>query len=184
MGGRRERIVIFVSFAVIAVAAGAGAGILGRPSQAPPEMVDRPELAEVGGLVSVHVSGWVVSPGVVTVAEGAIVAEAIEAAGGLRLGARPETLNLADVVGPGDQIVVPGPESEASPGGQGSGGLLSLNTATETELQGLPGVGPVIAQRIVAYREQNGRFEDVEDLLEVPGIGEQKLASIRDLVRP
>lgn len=184
MGGGRERIVLFVFLAVIAVAAGAGAGFLGRPSRPPPEVADRPEMGDVEGPVSVHVSGWVVSPGVVTVAEGAIVAEAIEAAGGLRLGARPETLNLADVVGPGDQIVVPGPESEASPGGQGSGGLLSLNTATETELQGLPGVGPVIAQRIVAYREQNGRFEDVEDLLEVPGIGEQKLASIRDLVRP
>ena len=184
MGGGREKVVLFVLLAVAAVGAGVGAGILGRPSQTFPEVVEQPATPGSDGLVSVHVSGWVVSPGVVTVAEGAIVADAIEAAGGLRLGARPDALNLADVVGPGDQIVVPGPETETSPDGQGSGGLLSLNRATETELQSLPGVGPVLAQRIVAYREQNGRFEDVEELLEVPGVGEQKLASIRDLVRP
>lgn len=184
MGGGREKIVLFVLFAVVAVGAGVGAGILGRPSQTFPEMVDQPETTELEGLVSVHVSGWVVSPGVVTVAVGAIVADAIEAAGGLRLGARPDALNLADVVSAGDRIVVLGPDTETSPKGQGSGGLLSLNTATETELQSLPGVGPVLAQRIVAYREENGRFEEVEDLLEVPGVGEQKLASIRDLVRP
>lgn len=134
--------------------------------------------------VEVHVAGWVVSPGVVTVDDGAIVAEAVAAAGGLRSGANSGSLNLAAPVRAGDQIVVPGPESGSANGGNASDGLVSLNGATASELETLPGVGPVLAERIVAYREDHGRFETVEDLLDVPGIGESKLASIRDLVRP
>jgi competence protein ComEA len=61
---------------------------------------------------------------------------------------------------------------------------LSLNQASSKDLESLPGVGPVLAERIVSFRDDNGRFESVEDLLEVPGIGEAKLEAIRDLVRP
>jgi competence protein ComEA len=125
------------------------------------------------------------SPGVVSVEEGSIVAEAVEAAGGLRPGALTESLNLAAEVLAGEQIVVPGPTRPgAGTAIGGSEGPLTLNGATAEELEGLPGVGPVLAERIVSYRESNGRFETVDDLLEVPGIGEAKLASIRDLVRP
>jgi competence protein ComEA len=134
--------------------------------------------------VEVHVAGWVVSPGVVTVDEGAIVAEAVEAAGGLRPGANSGSLNLAAPVGAGDQIVVPGPDGVLEGDGGTSDGLVSLSRATASELETLPGVGPVLAKRIVAYREEHGPLESVEDLLDVPGIGESKLASIRDLVRP
>ncbi len=135
--------------------------------------------------ISVHVSGWVVSPGVVVVAEGAIVADAIAAAGGARPGAALDAINLAGPVAGGDQVQVPGPGTAAPPSGSGVAGssdLISLNRADATALQDLPGVGPVLAERIVAHRDANGPFEAVEDLLDVPGIGETKLAAIRDLV--
>jgi len=133
-------------------------------------------------LVPVHVSGWVTSPGVVWVADGSLAIAVIDAAGGALEGARLDLINLATPVFEGDQLQVPGPEATGGPEG-GADGLVDLNTADETELQKLPGVGPVLAGRIVAHRESIGRFESVEDLLDVTGIGETKLASIRDLIR-
>jgi competence protein ComEA len=134
--------------------------------------------------IRVHVSGMVVAPGVVDVLPGAIVAEAIDAAGGLRAGAVVDQINLAAPVSDGDQIVVPGGAGPGTPDAGPQDGLLSLSRATAAELEALPGVGPVLAERIVSFRDQNGGFETVEDLLEVPGIGEAKLGAIRDLVRP
>ena len=113
------------------------------------------------------------------VAPASIVADAIEAAGGLRPGALVDRINLAAPLRSGDQIVVPGPGALVE---SSEGGPLALNRASANDLEGLPGVGPVLAERIVAYREQNGPFTEVEDLLQVGGIGEAKLASIRDLV--
>lgn len=135
--------------------------------------------------VAVHVSGLVSSPGVVDVPADAIVAEAIEAAGGFLPGARVDQINLASPVVSGEQIIVPGPDQAESGGGApANDGPLSLNRATAGDLETLPGVGPVLAERIVSFREDNGRLTAVEDLLEVPGIGEAKLEAIRDLVRP
>lgn len=175
--------------AAVAVGAGIGFGVIRRTpvSTVTASIATKaPASAEPSG-IEVHVAGWVNQPGVVTVTEGSIVADAIVSAGGLRPGANAEAINLAAPVGPGDQIVVPGPDG----GGDGLGvatgtgdGQLSLNQATESELETLPGVGPVLARRIVDFRETHGRYETVEDLLEVPGIGEAKLASLRDLVRP
>lgn len=182
MGDGPSRTGFVVALIAMAVAAGVGAGFLSR-APSPPEYAASPRSTIDRGMVDVHVAGWVVSPGVVTVRQGAIVAEAIEAAGGLKVGARPDSLNLASVVGQGDQILVPGPEADTTPGGERDG-LLSINQATASELQALPGVGPVLAERIVAYRNDNGLFDRLEDLLEVPGIGETKLAAMRDLVRP
>jgi competence protein ComEA len=182
MGGGSTRAGFVAVVSGIALAVGVGAGLMGRaPAPSQPE---RPAPSTVVSTdIDVHVAGWVVAPGVVTVREGAIVAEAIEAAGGLRAGARPDSINLAEVVGQGDQIIVPGPDVGGSAEEPGDG-VVSVNRATVSELETLPGVGPVLAERIVAYREEHGRFEEVEDLLEVAGIGETKLASIRDLVRP
>ena len=132
-----------------------------------------------------HVSGWVVNPGIVVVSTGAIVADAIAAAGGARLGAALDAINLA---GPVAEAIrcrcpAPGPKPLRPVARRGiPGGLISLNRADATALQDLPGVGPVLAERIVAYREANGPFAEVEDLLDVPGIGEAKLAAMRDLV--
>lgn len=177
---------VFVFLALVAVAIGA---VMGRV--APPEPgnvtasaapVETPSASET---VRVHVSGMVVAPGVVDVEPDAIVADAIDAAGGLLLEARVDEINLAAPVTAGAQIVVPGPGGPHDGSGPSQdGGVLSLNAATASDLESLPGVGPVLAERIVAFREENGGFEVVEDLLQVPGIGEAKLAGMRDLVRP
>lgn len=155
-------------------------GSLGRTSIAAPVDLGLPDAAEAGQL-EVHVAGWVLSPGVVQIPEGSIVADAVEAAGGLRSGAMTDLINLAAPVRSGDQVVVPGPDEAGA--AVADDGVISLNRADAEALQKLPGVGPVLAERIVAYRVQNGPFAQVEDLLLVPGIGEAKLASIRDLVR-
>ncbi len=136
--------------------------------------------------MTVHVGGWVATPGLVELVEGARVADAIAAAGGTLPGAGIAALNLAATLVDGEQVLVPGPEgsdSTEAASGEG-GGPIQLNRATAAELDELPGIGPVIAQRIVDYRETKGPFQTVEDLLDVPGIGEAKLASIRDLVTP
>ena len=141
-------------------------------------------------------SGAVANPGVVSVPSGARVADAVAAAGGVDRSADVTAINLAAPLADGDQVVVPqapaGAEGRTWPdrrrwalAGRSSGGTgdkVALNQAGPAELETLPGVGPVIAQRIVAHREANGPFRAVEDLLDVPGIGEATLAGFRDLV--
>jgi competence protein ComEA len=145
-------------------------------------------------MIVVHVSGAVARPGVVALPSGARVADAVAAAGGVDRSADVTAVNLAAPLADGDQVVVP---QAAGPGGEGSdmtgppalagaagatGGKVAVNLAGQAELETLPGVGPVIASRIVAHREANGPFQAVEDLLDVPGIGEATLAGFRDLV--
>ncbi|GIV00630.1 MAG: hypothetical protein KatS3mg014_2245 [Actinomycetota bacterium] len=137
--------------------------------------------------ILVHVAGWVRRPGVYRLAAGARVIDAIEAAGGARRGALLEALNLAAPLADGTQVLVPR-EGRASPGAPpaagGSGGtaLVNVNTATADELETLPGIGEVLAQRIVDHRTEHGPFASVDDLLDVSGIGEAILEDIRDLV--
>lgn len=145
--------------------------------------LDRPSSSTTPANITVHVAGWVQRPGLVELSEGSRVADAVAAAGGLLPGARAESINLAAEVSDGEQILVPGPDQRAATGGSAEGdGRLRLNRATASELEALPGVGPVLAERIVSFRDENGPFETIEDLLEVPGIGEAKLASFRDLL--
>lgn len=190
MGESPVRLGVIAGLAVVALIVG---GLLGRATPLSPpvgqvagsadanEGVEDPSPADT---IRVHVSGMVVAPGVVDLAPGAIVADAVDAAGGLQAGAVVDQINLAAPVSDGDQVVVPGAGGDSMPAqGQGDG-ILSLSRATAAELETLPGVGPVLAERIVSFREQNGGFDTVEDLLEVPGIGEAKLGAIRDLVRP
>lgn len=188
MGERFARGGVVIVLAVVAIAGGVGVGVMRRPTigapVATPDSIGTPRTVSL----EVHVGGWVVAPGVVSIPEGSRVADAVAAAGGMRPGAAADGINLASPVSDGDQVIVPGPDGSGggeAQGGSGSGdGPIHLNTATAVELQELPGVGPVLAERIVAHREANGRFETVEDLLDVPGIGEAKLAALRDLVRP
>ncbi len=136
--------------------------------------------------IFVHVSGAVRRPGLYRLADGARVDDAIRAAGGVLEDADLDALNLAARVKDGDKVLVPaqgGGETggaAASPGQQG--GLINLNTATASDLDSLPGIGPALAQRILDFRERNGGFRTVEDLLEVPGIGTKKFEELRDLV--
>lgn len=179
--------------AVLALMAVSIGAVMGR-STPPPSLEAAPAAIPpmttgAAEALSVHVSGRVVAPGVVRVPPGSIVADAIAAAGGLRTGAAVDLLNLAAPVSQGDHVVVPGPGDAAGerapvPGGSADTGVVSLNSATAADLETLPGVGPVLAERIVAWREQNGPFDVVEDLLEVSGIGESKLAAMRDFVTP
>jgi competence protein ComEA len=147
------------------------------------------------GIVLVHVVGQVRHPGVVRLPAGARVEQALEAAGGATSKADLVRVNLARPVVDGEQIVVPKP-GEAMTGAAGVvGGPLGsgsttgaaapvdLNTAGLAELDTLPGVGPVLAQRILDWRSQNGRFSTVDELGEVSGIGEKVLENLRPLVR-
>jgi competence protein ComEA len=115
------------------------------------------------------------------------VIDAIDAAGGARSGALLEALNLAAPLTDGTQILVPraGQEGVAPApvtGGAVAGGLVNVNSAIATELEELPGIGEVIAQRIIDYRTENGPFATVDELLDVSGIGDAILESIRELV--
>lgn len=143
-------------------------------------------------LLRVHVLGAVVRPGVVSVAEGAIVLDAINAAGGLTTDADPAELNLAARVADGQQIIVgdtssPRGDVVDEPGSSGSGdgqpgAPVNLNQASQAQLEGLPGVGPVLAGAIIAFREEHGRFSSVAELQEVPGIGPKSFAKLEPLV--
>ncbi|MGY1738505.1 ComEA family DNA-binding protein [Geodermatophilus sp. SYSU D00684] len=143
------------------------------------------EAAEARTTVVVSVVGLVVTPGLVTLPEGARVADAVAAAGGLLPEADPASVNLAAVVSDGQQVAVGVPGVAAAPvgGGAAPAGPLDLNVATVADLDALPGIGPVLAQRIVDHRGQHGRFTSVEQLDDVPGIGPAVYGELADLVR-
>ena len=143
-----------------------------------------PTPASVQGLV-VHVVGRVAHPGVVTLAAGARVADAVEAAGGLRRDADVTHVNLARPVADGEQILVPRRGEDPPPPSSGTStvpGKVDLNAADVAALDALPGIGPVLAQRIVDHREQHGPFPDVASLSDVPGIGPALERRLADLV--
>ena len=140
-----------------------------------------------GSEVKVHVTGAVNDPGVYVVRQGARVSDALEMAGGPSPDADLEAVNLARRVRDEDQVAIPR-KGEALPAEAtrndvpSSSAGIDLNTADAQTLERLPGIGPVKAQAIIRHREQNGRFTRVEDLLEVPGIGQATLTGIIDLV--
>ncbi|MEV8272638.1 helix-hairpin-helix domain-containing protein [Microbacterium sp. NPDC077184] len=143
--------------------------------------------------IFVHVSGQVQSPGLYVLADGARVVDVVAAAGGFAEGADRAAVNLARPAVDGEQVHIPAPgetppDGAAAGGGSAEGGPagdgpLDLNTADAAALDTLPRIGPAIAQRIIEWREQNGPFSSVEDLLAVPGIGEKLLAGLREQVR-
>lgn len=160
--------------------------ILSQPRGAPVALLPPPSPAPL----RIHVAGAVRQPGVYALPAGSLVEQAIEAAGGPDEGASLDAVNLATRVQDGDQVRVPylsaaapdlpspastlGPETSAAP--------VNLNTASASELDRLPGIGPSLAEEIIAYRESHGAFATIEDLLLVPGIGPAKLATLRGLV--
>jgi competence protein ComEA len=153
--------------------------------------------ASVGGPapVLVHVLGAVARPGLVELASGARVVDAVAAAGGFAADADPAGVNLARPVVDGEQLVVaavgqvpaPVPSSSTDPGGGGTGatspgGPVHLNTADLAALDTLPRIGPALAQRIIDWREANGPFTSVDQLLEVAGIGDAVFSGLADRV--
>lgn len=188
---RREMALV----AVIAVGALAGAGLwYVRSLPQPVQVAAEPRAAAAPtpspAPVFVHVAGWVRHPGVYELPEGSRVIDALDLAGGPRRGAELSALNLAALLTDGQQILVPraapcgGGTSAVAPAAPGAtaGGLVNVNTAAATELEELPGIGPVLAEAIVAYREEHGPFTSVDQLEDVSGIGPVTLEEIRDLV--
>lgn len=138
--------------------------------------------SEPAGEVVVSVGGKVRRPGLVRLPAGSRVDDAIRAAGGPSSGADVGLVNLARRLVDGEQVLVGvDPPPGAAPAGV-AGGLLDLNGATASDLDALPGIGPVLAQRIVDWRTRNGRFASVDQLREVPGIGEAKYQDLREKV--
>ncbi len=154
----------------------------------------------------VSVVGLVHTPGLVTLAPGARIADALKAAGGTTDGADTIGLNMARQVGDGEQIVVgiapvkgqptvlgssvsagaaapDAPPTASGPAKPAPAQVIDLNTATVQQLDNLPGIGPVTAAAIVAWREANGKFTKVDQLAEVDGIGPARLEKLRPLVR-
>lgn len=194
-------VVLVIAAAVVAVLL-AGAQASGRTRVVAPAVSAAAATSATSGSspvseteeLYVHVAGEVGSPGLYLLAQGARVADALAAAGGFTDAAERAAVNLARKLVDGEQILVPARGAAPAAGAGGAAGgpaagggassPVSLSTATAAQLEELPEVGPATAAKIVAYREENGPFTSVDQLLEVPGIGEKTLEAFRDLVAP
>ena len=164
-------------------------------------------------MMAVHITGEVKNPGVVRVKEGSRIQDIIEEAGGLTENADITDVNLAYVVEDGMKVRIPSNDEELSKenidengqeennhdkyitqdSGKGvivsneeidtSSSIVNINTATQTELEELPGIGPSLARRIVEHRNQNGKFKTIEDIKNVTGIGDSKFEKIKNLIK-
>lgn len=186
----RRRIVVgaVVLLAVLVL----GGRLLLRPSQAAPPVpppLAAPAAPPAPPTIYVDVVGAVRKPGLYRLRRGARVADAVARAGGVAHGGQVELVNLAALVADGEQIVVPRrgsspPAATGTPAAPSAAGPVHLNSATVEQLDALPGVGPVTAQKIVDYRTKHGAFESVDALDAIPGIGPARLDQLRDLVAP
>lgn len=166
-----------------AIVAGSAFLFVRSNEPAPPPMQRTEARAEVERVLVVHVAGAVAAPGVYELPMGSRVRDAIAAAGGPAEGADLDSLNLAALLSDGEKVHVPkAGEAAGSDGAGAAQGKLNLNSATARQLETLPGIGPVLAERIVAYRQMKGRFTSIRQLLEVEGIGAKKYEAIKGLV--
>lgn len=187
LSDRRRVLVAAVVLLVVLVFAGRVLLRPGRASVPPPVHVAPATAPMKAKRVFVDVVGAVRRPGLYRLPEGARVADAVRRAGGPTPKAQLELVNLAALIADGEQVVVPR-RGSAVAAARGSGavpsGPVHLNSATVDQLDELPGVGPVTAQKIVDYREAHGGFSSVDELDAVPGIGPARLADLRSLVAP
>jgi len=190
---RRQALVAAV--ALLALLAVAGRTLAGAGASAPVAQTSLvPEPAEAAPRIVVHVTGAVARPGLYRLKEGSRVADAVARAGGATGKADTAAVNLAAPLADGIQVLMPsrvagGAGAAAAAGGSGAGGAgsgvpISLSSATIAELDTLPGVGPVTAQKIVDHRAAHGAFSSVDDLDAIPGIGPARLGQLRGLVTP
>ena len=188
---RRQALVLAaVALALLAVAGRTLAGA-GAATETPPAALVSEPAAPVPKLV-VHVAGAVREPGVYRLPEGKRVADAVARAGGATASGDTAAVNLAAPLADGVQVFIPGKASRpGSPAGSSSGAdgdapvaRVSLSSATVEQLDALPGIGPVTAQKIVEHRSAHGGFSAVDDLDAIPGIGPARLEQLRELVSP
>jgi len=189
---------ILVAAGCLALLLYAGSKLLARPQTgaalAPPAAAPTETAASAPTVMVVDVVGAVRRPGLYRLAQGARIADAVSRAGGATPKADLALINLAAPLADGEQVVVPrrgtaplgasaGPAG-ASAGGVPAGGPVHLSTATLEQLDSLPGIGPVTAQKILDYRQKHGAFTSVDELDAVPGIGPARLDQLKDLVAP
>ena len=190
---RRSHLFLWVAAALLLLAV--GYRLLGnRPPDPPPVAIEQPHAAKGARprptRAYVHVTGAVRRPGLYRVREGARVGAALDIAGGPTGKADLAGTNLAARVQDGQQILVPvrgaapAPVAAAGGGTAAPAGPLSLASATQAQLEELDGIGPTLAARILEYRDAHGGFRSVEELGEVEGIGEVRLAALREAVQP
>lgn len=189
----RTTIIMFV-VVTLAVLAGGALLLMTRPQPAriiliPPAPTrtlpptETPAPTPTSGPVTVYVTGAVVRPeSVLTLPPGSRVSDALAAAGGTLPTANLTRVNLAGILRDGDQVHVPVQDQEVSLPTPSGGAIVNVNQATAEELALLPGIGPGLAARIVAYREANGRFADLNALDDVEGIGPALLERLKDWV--
>jgi competence protein ComEA len=180
---------VLTAVAVVVAAAGLFVTVMAWPSSEPAATAAvEPAVSSADSkeTIVVSVAGAVNEPGIVELETGARVADAIEAAGGMTEGADPGFLNLARVVSDGDLVAVPEAAepgaAPAAPGGGAAAGQVNVHVADAEALASLNGIGPVLAERIIAHRESHGSFQSIEALVEVQGVGPKLLEQIRDQV--
>lgn len=201
---RKQKIIIGI--AALVVIAGIGIYLFVKNSQYEEfdmneVLVNAEEKEYKGNTIIVHITGEVKEPGIIELPSEARIAEAIEAAGGVTEGADLDEVNLAFVLSDGQKVYIPNKNEKEVSGEKvyitvGSGNNIivqdkveegkkqkvNINEAKQEDFEQLPGIGPSIAQRIVEYRDQNGKFTSIDELQEVKGIGESKLENIKEYI--
>ena len=160
------------------------------------DVIEKNDVEEINKII-VHITGCVTNPGVIEIEEGARIVDAIELAGGITEEADISKVNLAYIIKDAQKIYIPsiydqnnieyittqnGDNVIIEDNKKGENRMININTAMQTELETLPGIGPSTALKIINYREDNGKFNSIEEIKQVPGIGDSKFSNIKDMI--